>query len=266
LGIEVVTISTTTPSVDPLATTKHYIVDMSTSTGDITLNLPALAAGSVIELSIINNKTNGYRATLHAAGSDTIAYDDVTTYTDAKVVYPNVWLRLVSRTTYWVIEDCSMPLTGTFSGPITFTGAITASAGIVGKTDGIAIAAGYVGQSVNDATANGVDLSSTTEFVDVHSYSLGAGAWLVFGGFGMDNAGSNTGCEIVLSLYSANTTTDHSAGYNWTRNIVTANSSGYFQISGFVVNTTGQTVYLKGKAIGATTTVGRAQIWAVRIA
>jgi hypothetical protein len=205
LGIEVVTVSTTTPSVDPLATTKHYIVDMSTATGDITLNLPALAAGSVIELSIINNKTNGYRATLHAAGSDTIAYDDVTTYTDAKVVYPNVWLRLVSRTTYWVVEDCSMPLTGTFSGSLEITGFTALGQGNSGLKCKLLTGTTAGSEGTGTSVAHGLTLSkivSVSGVIQVSaSLSISIG-WPV---------GVGAGYESSIAMDETNLTVNNSA-------------------------------------------------------
>lgn len=113
---------------------KHYIV--TGLTADTTLNLPAGAAESAWRVSVLNNKASGFRVTLHANGSDTIGWDSETTYTDAKIVYPDQWVEGSWRTTYWGINDSSIPLNGTFSGAIEFTGLVTASAGIKLPTSG----------------------------------------------------------------------------------------------------------------------------------
>jgi hypothetical protein len=107
---------------------KHYIV--TGLTADTTLNLPAGGAEAALRVSVLNNGTSGYRVTLARAGSDTIAWDGTTTYTDAKIMYADQWVELSWRTTYWVIDDASSPLNGTFSGALTVTGLLTASTGI----------------------------------------------------------------------------------------------------------------------------------------
>lgn len=124
-GLDVVVLDAPAVSGVNLLAGKHYIV--SGLTADTTLNLPAGFAGANLRVTVINNLTSGFRVTLARAGSDTIAYGGTTTYTDAKLMYADSWLQLSWRTTYWAVDDASLPLTGTFSGSINFTGNITAA-------------------------------------------------------------------------------------------------------------------------------------------
>jgi hypothetical protein len=113
---------------------KHYIV--TGLTADTTLNLPQGADESALRVSVYNNLTSGFRVTLAAYGSDTIAYNSTTTETSAKIMYADDWVEFSWRTTYWTIDCAASPLNGTFSGAIEFTGLVTASAGIKLPTSG----------------------------------------------------------------------------------------------------------------------------------
>jgi hypothetical protein len=141
---------------------KHYIV--TGLTADTTLNLPAGAAESALRVSVLNNATSGYRVTLARNGSDTIAYDSVTTYTDAKIMYADQWVELSWRSTYWVIDDASSPLNGTFSGALTVTGALTASAGIILGNETLSV---YDEYSVTANSSGAMAVSYTATIVKI---------------------------------------------------------------------------------------------------
>jgi hypothetical protein len=68
-GLNVVPISVTgsTPSIDSLATEKHYIVDMSSATGDVTLHAPSGVTDSKFRVSVdYGTATNTYHVLIDA--------------------------------------------------------------------------------------------------------------------------------------------------------------------------------------------------------
>lgn len=79
-------------------------------------------------------------------------------------------------------------------GAKTFSGAITPSGGIVGKTDGVAVGSGLVGET--QTTQNTAGVSLTTGGVTAHSVTVTAGVWLLLatvmitGATGGDNIGA----------------------------------------------------------------------------
>ena len=91
----------------------------------------------------------------------------------------------------------------TIAGAKTFSGATTLSGGLVGKTDGVAVAAGYVGQVLTASLSN-VALTVSGTVYNAGSLALTAGTWLVrakivFGGAGI----TQTQCRVSLSTTSA---------------------------------------------------------------
>jgi hypothetical protein len=158
---------------------KHYIV--TGLTGDTTLNLPQMALGSSIRIGVFNNLASGYRVTLAAYAGDAIGYDSTTTHTSAKIVYADDWTEVSARTTYWMAECSASPLNGTFSGAFTVTGPFTPSAGIVGKTDGVAVTPGNVGQIYSVAWGSDVTLTNqgTANEATGTAWLLPKGIWIV---------------------------------------------------------------------------------------
>jgi hypothetical protein len=69
----------------------------------------------------------------------------------------------------------------TIAGAKTFTGALTPSGGIVGRTDGVAVPAGMIGERVTWASAPGNQAMTTTmtDWTNA-SISLSAGVWMVY--------------------------------------------------------------------------------------
>ena len=105
----------------------------------------------------------------------------------------------------------------TVNGTITFAGSGTI--GIVGTTTNNSAAAGSVGEYVlsNVVSGSAVTIASSGVYINITSISLTAGDWDIVGAGTITDsvAGTPTGnAEIVVSLYSANTTTDHVLGLN----------------------------------------------------
>ena len=91
----------------PLAVGKHYLLDMTTATGDVTLSLPAGGTGSNIKIMVFANTATSYRLILQANGSDTIYYNGTTSGT-FRVSPANFWVELgwiPSPSSYWVAES-----------------------------------------------------------------------------------------------------------------------------------------------------------------
>jgi hypothetical protein len=258
-------------TVTTLDSGKHYLIDMSGASADVTVTLPAGAAESALRVSVLNNATSGFRVTLARNGSDTIAYDSVTTYTDAKIVYADQWVELSWRTTYWVIDDASSPLNGTFSGAFTTTGPYTPQGGIVGNTTGTPIATGYIGNVVTSSTLTGSGLTSGV--VNNLGYIiLQPGSYLVFGVAAMSFSSAPTSTIMIASISDANNA--HTNGYltRITGSLVWADSQVLTcPVRQIDVNAGGITLYLNVSATysGGTGVVSYAapsKLYAIRIA
>ena len=90
-----------------LAIGKHYLLDMTTATGDVTLSLPAGASGANIKIMVFANTATNYRLILQANGTDTI-YSSGTTNGTLRVSPANYWVELgwaPSPRAYWVAES-----------------------------------------------------------------------------------------------------------------------------------------------------------------
>lgn len=90
-----------------LAVGKHYLLDMTTATGDVTLSLPAGTSGSNIKIMVFANTATSYRLILQADGSDTVYYNGTASGT-LRVSPANYWVELgwaPSPRSYWVAEN-----------------------------------------------------------------------------------------------------------------------------------------------------------------
>jgi hypothetical protein len=81
-----------------LAAGKEYIV--IGLTGSIGLAMPTGSTGMKVQIGAYNNQTTGYQVTANTAGADTFAYDGITTYSSALLVYPNQWMIFKWAGTY----------------------------------------------------------------------------------------------------------------------------------------------------------------------
>ena len=156
--------------------------------------------------------------------------------------------------------------TQTIAGAKTFSGAITPTGGIVGKTDGVAVAAGYVGERFSATTGNNYPTSANTP-TTLASFTLNKGKYLVgyttywFG----DGGAYRIFCtqlytdSTAISLVLKSTMTTHSGQNNG------GNLSDTFPIS---IDSDGVTLSVKGywQTNGATTVENGSQLWAIRIA
>jgi hypothetical protein len=159
---------------------KHYLYDGSGMTADVTLTLPAIAAELVVEITVYNIPV-GYKLIIDGNGSEVIFYNDTDNpNVEFRTTEGEQWAKFTSNTTKWLVNDGVGGLGGYVSGPLTVTGAFTPSGGIVGKTDGLAVAAGDVGEQ-KIATYEGA-VGSSGVYTDTCTITLTKGIWKVGAG------------------------------------------------------------------------------------
>ena len=191
----------------PLVSGKHYLLDAVNAGADITLNLDAGTTEADIKVTVINIPS-GRKVIIDANGTEKIFYNDTDNLT-VEFVYAETeaWAEFVWNGTKWLVNDNSNVLSGTFSGALTITGALTPSGGIVGKTDGVAVAAGYVGErrAFTSRTVTGSSNAWAANATPLDT--IPSGVWLISCSFSVrtDNAGS-----FIATGVSTNTTADNS--------------------------------------------------------
>ncbi len=100
---------------------------------------------------------------------------------------------------------------------VTITGTLTTTGGSVGRTATTTIATGILGELVTDTQAAASNSVTTTgAFYNISSISVTAGTWDVSGGVHhvLNGATATTGVYGAISLFSADTQTDHVSGSN----------------------------------------------------
>jgi hypothetical protein len=138
--------------------------------------------------------------------------------------------------------------TQTFAGDKTFSGSITPSGGIVGKTDGAAVGAGKVGQNSFDVT--GLTSSAGSAWQNSGAQVvLKKGVYSLTGSVEFNLNGSTMqSISVAISTYSGATTTDHVPAKNTSAGPPpTAPANATLTVADYVVTITvdDTTVYLK---------------------
>ena len=157
---------------------KHYLYDGSSMAADKTLNLPAITAEANIKITVYNIPV-GYKVIIAPNGAEKIFFNDTDQSTvEFIATETEQWAEFISNNTKWIVNDAVGGIGYTLSGPLTVTGDFTPSGGIVGKTNGVAVAAGYVGErsgTVYSGTTGGS--SASTQSVT----SAGSGSYVKTG-------------------------------------------------------------------------------------
>jgi len=124
-GLTVTPVTAAAISGQTLTNNLHYVIDMSAAVGNISVNLPAVTSGYCIWLSVVKNKTNGYRVTINPNGVDVMYYNGAS-YANVTLYLLESWLQLMGGTGQWFIDD---PSDGGTSGsaPLSIASSITAS-------------------------------------------------------------------------------------------------------------------------------------------
>ena len=137
----------------------------------------------------------------------------------------------------------------------------TAGTPILGKTDGVAVAAGYVGEQ-RTLVFNTISAITANPVASSNGISLPAGTWLIYGRCNLNGTASSTGASFAIST---NNTSD---GSGYINDLLTAYDpafGGGWPIATTLYTTAGATLYAKALSYGANRP---AQItaYAVRIA
>ena len=198
----------------------RYIVDWGTEptavSQDITCTIPPLAVGDQIEFITVGNKTGVGRLILAPNSADSIIFDGGTvagSLSDTLRLLPcdPAWFKISAPVANkWYCEGQAQFVSGTFAGNLTVTGSLTPNGGIVGKTDGVAVAAGYVGQTITWATPPTSTGGFTTEADWTNAtITLTAGVWIVYANISLgyaitSNANSDRGSVFIKITDSSN--------------------------------------------------------------
>ena len=138
--------------------------------------------------------------------------------------------------------------------------------GIKGRTDGSAVAAGYVGEVIT-ASLSDVSITPSNTPVTVGSLVLTAGTWIIYGKSMWEGSGGALGTAYRVSI-STTPATEHFPSAV----VVYASPSPDFYVGSNprVINTTGQTVYLVAYSVytgsPTSTSAAASTFYAVRIA
>jgi hypothetical protein len=238
--------------------------------------MPAVAAESNIRVTVYNIPTTR-KMSLARAGSDNFRKDD-TLYTtvEFRAVEVEQSSEFVAATdaAEWLVNDGSNALGTVWGGALQVTGALTPSGGIVGKTDGAAVAAGMVGE-YSTAAFSEVVVSSTAT-TNVQSRTIAIGTWLIWGIVNTINSAYIDAKGIFAGIGIANN--DTYSGYgatsgfaDLTKVFTQADNAGQssFSTQPFVVSLVAPTTYFLNVALHSRTggSLGvRGSIKAIRIA
>jgi hypothetical protein len=204
----------------------NYLTD--TTSGAIAVTLPSGVDGSTLRFVDATEKWGTNNLTLTPASGQTIdmlAANEVLTCDVTRG-----WVELSWDGTRWAFSSLASTTVGeasasapgivstgtqSFAGNKTFVGTITPSAGIVGKTDGVAPTAGNYGE-VLTAGPTTVTALAVNQFNNVTSLALTAGSWLITVNIAHTAFAitGGTSSEGAVSTFSGNTTTDHVSGDN----------------------------------------------------
>lgn len=127
---------------------KHYLVDCTGASADVTLNLPAGASEADIKVTVYNIPST-YKVIITPDGTEKIFYNDTDNDT-VEFVYAETeqWAEFIWNGTKWLVNDNSNVLSGTFSGSLAFTGDVILST----KTPASAAASGTAGTIAWDSS------------------------------------------------------------------------------------------------------------------
>jgi len=172
-----------------LSSNVHYVIDMSGASGNISVEAPAGDAGATVFISAIGNSSNEYRVTVTGNGSETFTYDGVTD-TSIQLVNLESWMQIIwdDNDTTWRVIDASTAYNGNFVGDLGITGTlsvdtineVTSGNGvqIQGRTDGSAIASGYVGEKIDGAWQSPA-IGAAGAVSTLFTIDLTPGNWLI---------------------------------------------------------------------------------------
>ena len=211
----------------------HYLTD--SSGGAFTLTLPAGSSNAIIRFTDASGDWAANPITLSPDGAETIDGD-----TSLVLDVERSWVQLMWDGTEWISDDSIDPTSADFTGDVTIDGSLTVDSGIVGKTDGVAIAAGYIGEELTGSGSTSTIGSNT--WTNVDSVSLTAGVWLV------SCVGRQNNCSGATYAYLSTSSTPGGGAnpgdfQNGTYAVGVAGSEAGWNIGPILVNISSTTPY-----------------------
>lgn len=222
---------------------KLYLVDMDTAAEQYTITAPDGAAEVNFAIQTKNNENPTYLLAVEGFGGvDKFWYNDVE-QTSLPFAYAEMRVDFAwdSNDSHFLCAVSQTPVSGTFAGDLVLTGSLTLGAGkgIVGKTDGVDVSSGYVGQVFNLGSVATGNLTNDSAFSANLPNQLPAGTWLIF-----TTATVSYGVATNFTLRHSNTTSGITSFGLATLSITTAMYTG---------NGTGSTAMASGSKSAATT-------------
>jgi hypothetical protein len=108
----------------PLALSHHYVIDMFGADADKTTALPSGETAANIKVSVIKASPT-YKLTITCYGAETITYGGKTDTTFTIPAGCESWVEFCWNGTGWSAEDATTPISGTLSGSLDITGALS---------------------------------------------------------------------------------------------------------------------------------------------
>lgn len=146
----------------------------------------------------------------------------------------------------------------------------TAGNKMKGGVDGTNQTAGYIGEFVVIKFTGSTDTPANGSFGNLAQITLTAGRWFVFGTVQNTAVAGQNEATIALSANSANTTTDHTVGYNQIQGTVANHGAGIvsYSLGPIDQSLTGSiTYYIKAKQDAGTfaTSLWKGSLYAIRV-
>jgi hypothetical protein len=106
-GLHTVETTYASPPPNPMASGSHYLIDMTSASGDLTVNMPAGAAGDVIRVSVWGQSTSGKYVTVIPNGAEIIWYNE--TSNASKIIgQTSNWMEFIFDVGKgWITNDSS---------------------------------------------------------------------------------------------------------------------------------------------------------------
>jgi hypothetical protein len=232
---------------------KYYAEAAAASAASIASPLPIASGGTNSTTALSNNRMmkSSSDKIVEAAAitasraliSDANGIVTHSTVTDAELAY----LSGVTSAIQTQLNAKAAVAGQQFTGSISFDNCATH--GVVGTTTNNDAAAGNVGECVESIYSGDDNLASTGVFQNATSISLTAGDWEVRGSlvYRIADATGVTEADTAISIYSANTKTDHVVGKNEVRGFGPTASNITNSVLPFRLSLSATTtVYLKG--------------------
>lgn len=255
-----------------LTVSKNYQINMSGASANVSCPIPAGGTAGNLKINI-NPASSLYKFTFTGTSGNQFRYSG-TIYDSIDIPAAlETGIELLWDGTYWCVTDSSVPVSGTFSGALTVTGALTPSGGIVGRIDGSNPSATHIGQiaftgltqrsgtggysySVQASADAGVGSYSTVASID-----LDKGVYIVFGTHQSSLSTVGTGrLYVQISVEGTAVTSSR-----WSALVTNTQEASAQCMAPIVITADATTVALQARMYDQTPTGGLAELSVIRV-